>query len=70
MNMFAQARQMIQTVRSCGNPQDMVQQMMNNSPRVNQILKEYGNGDAKTAFYKYAEANGIDPNEVLNMIKQ
>lgn len=33
-----------------------------------QVINQYG-GDPQTAFYKYAEANGIDPNEILNMLK-
>lgn len=42
--------------------------MMANNPRVGQIINQYG-GDPKTAFYKYAEANNINPDEILNMLK-
>ena len=66
--MMSQARQMVQMVKSCGNPQAMVNQMMSSNPQVNQIISQYG-GDPKTAFYKYAEANGVDPNEILNMMR-
>ena len=66
--MMSQARQMAQAIKSCGNPQAMVSQMLAQNPQVNQIINQYG-GDAKTAFYKYAEANGIDPNEILQMMK-
>ena len=66
--MLSQARQMVQTIKSCGNPQAMVNQMMSQNPQVNQIINQYG-GDPKTAFYKYAEANGVDPNEILSMMK-
>lgn len=65
---MAQARQMAQMIKTQGNPQAMVSQMVARNPRVNQIINQYG-GDPKTAFYKYAEANGIDPNEILNMLK-
>lgn len=65
---MTQARQMAQTIKSCSNPQAMVNQMLAQNPQVNQIIQQYG-GDPKTAFYKYAEANGIDPNEVLQMMK-
>ena len=67
-NKLGQMRQMIQMMKSGGNPQMMVSQMMQNNPQINQIIQKYG-GDPKTAFYKLAEANGIDPNEVLNMLK-
>ena len=65
---MSQARQMVQTIKSCGNPQMMISQMVNQNPQINQIIQQYG-GDPKTAFYKYAEANGIDPNDILRMMK-
>ena len=68
MSKINQARQMAQMFKTANNPQALVNQMMSNNPQVRQILNQYG-GDPKTAFYKYAEANGIDPNEVLNMLK-
>ena len=66
--MLSQAKQMVQMVKSSGNPQAMVNQMISKNPQVNQIIQQYG-GDPKTAFYKYAEANGVDPNEILQMMK-
>ena len=66
--MMSQARQMVQTIKSCGNPQAMVNQMLTQNPQLNQIINQYG-GDPKTAFYKYAEANGVNPEEILQMMK-
>lgn len=66
--MLNQAKQMVQTIKSCNNPQAMVNQMLEQNPQVNQIIQQYG-GDPKTAFYKYAEANGINPNDILQMMK-
>ena len=68
MSRLGQAKQMAQMLRTSSNPQAMANQIMSNNPQVRQIIQQYG-GDPKTAFYKYAEANGIDPNEVLNMLK-
>ena len=59
---------MAQMFKSASNPNALVNQMMNNNPQVRQIINQYG-GDPKTAFYKYAEANGIDPNDVLSMLR-
>ena len=67
-NMLGQARQMIQTIKSSNDPQAMISQMLSRNPQVNQIINQYG-GDPRTAFYKYAEANGIDPNDILSMMK-
>ena len=68
MSKISQARQMAQMFKSTSNPNVLVNQMINNNPQVKQIINQYG-GDPKTAFYKYAEASGVDPNEVLNMLK-
>ena len=65
---MSQARQMIQTIKSYGNPQATINQMLSNNPQVQNIIQQYG-GDPKTAFYKYAEANGVDANEILKMMK-
>ena len=59
---------MVQTLKSCGNPQGMVNQMLSQNPQISQIINQYG-GDPKTAFYKYAEANGVNPDEILQMMK-
>lgn len=65
---MGQIRNMINTVRSMGNPQAMVQQMAQNNPQVRQILQQYG-GDPKRAFYGLAQQAGIDPDELLGMLK-
>lgn len=67
-NTLGQVKQMVQMIKSSGNPQQMINQMVSRNPRLNQLINQYG-GDPKTAFYKYAEANGVDPNEILNMMK-
>ena len=66
--MLSQAKQMMQAIRSSGNPQALINQMMSQNPQVNQIIQQYG-GDPKTAFYRYAEANGVNPDDILQMMK-
>ena len=68
MSRIGQARQMAQMLKTSSNPQAMVNQLVNKNPQIQRIIQQYG-GDPKTAFYKYAEANGINPDEVLNMLK-
>ena len=66
-----QIKQMINMVRSAGNPQAMLNQMVMNNPRmqeVMQIVQRHG-GDPMTAFRKEAEARGIDPEEIMGMLK-
>ena len=65
------AKQMIGMLKGVQNPQAMLNQMMSNNPQMKQVMdviNQYG-GDAKKAFYTLAEQKGIDPNEILNMMK-
>ena len=66
-----QIRQMIGMLKSSGNPQAMLMQMMQNNPNVKQameIAQQYG-GDAEKAFYALAEQKGINPQEILDLLK-
>ena len=66
-----QVKQMIAMVKSAGNPQLMINQIMQTNPALGQIMgivKEYG-GDANKAFYDIAEKNGIDPQEIMNLLR-
>lgn len=68
MSRLGQVKQMAQAFKATSNPQVLASRIIQNNPKITQIINQYG-GDPKTAFYKYAEANGIDPDEVLNMLK-
>lgn len=68
---MAQAKKMIQTLKSVGNPQMMFNQMMGQNPQLKQIM-DYVNangGDPKSAFYKMAEERGIDPESILSQLR-
>lgn len=58
-------------VKSAGNPQMMLQQMISQNPQMKQVmdLVNQNGGDPKAAFYKMAEEKGINPDEILNMLK-
>lgn len=68
---MAQIRQMMSMVRTAGNPQAMLTQMMQNNPQLQnamRLVKQAG-GDPKKAFYDLAQQRGVDPEEILNMLK-
>lgn len=49
----------------------MLQQMMSQNPQMKQAF-DYVNangGNAKAAFYKLAEQKGVNPDEILQMLK-
>ena len=64
-------KQAVNVARSVGNPQMMMNQMMQNNhmyAQVQQIIQQHG-GDAKAAFYSMCNQFGVDPNEILNQLK-
>lgn len=53
------------------NPQAMLGTLMNQNPQmqnVMNIINQYG-GDARTAFYETAKERGVDPNQIINMLR-
>ena len=66
-----QIRQIISMVKSSGNPQALLNQLMQTNPNMKQvmeIIQQYG-GDANKAFYALAQQKGIDPQEILDLLK-
>lgn len=64
-------RQMMAAVRTAQNPQAMLNQLIMNNPQLKQVMdivRQYG-GDPMTAFKTLAEEKGINPDDVLNMLK-
>ena len=71
MNGIGQIKQMMNMVKNAGNPQAMMAQMMQNNPQMKQVMdavNQYG-GDPKKAFYALAQQKGVNPDEILNMLK-
>ena len=68
---MGQIKNMIGMIKSAQNPQALINQMMMNNPnmkRVMQIVNQYG-GDANRAFQEMAQQNGINPQEIMDMMK-
>ena len=68
---MGQIKQMMQMVKSAGNPQAMLQQLAMNNPQMRQVMeivKKHG-GDPMAAFRAEAKARGVDPDEILSMLK-
>ena len=68
---LGQIKNMMNMVRSAGNPQAMLAQMMQNNPQMRQVMdvvNQYG-GDPQKAFYAIAQQRGVNPDEILNMLR-
>lgn len=70
MGRLGPIKQAMNAVRSAGNPQAMMSQMMQNNPQYSQAMKlvQEAGGDARAAFYTLAQQQGVDPNEILKML--
>lgn len=70
-NNLSQIKSMMNMVRSAGNPQAMLQSMVQNNPQMKQVmdLVSQAGGDPKTAFYRMAGEKGVDPDQILSLLK-
>lgn len=64
-------KQMMGMVKAAQNPQAMINQLMMNNPQMKQameIVNKY-NGDANKAFCELAQQNGINPQDIMDMLR-
>ena len=64
-------KQMMNMVRAAQNPQAALSSLVMNNPQMKQVMdivQKHG-GDPMAAFRAEAEARGVDPDEILNMLR-
>lgn len=71
LNNVQQVRQMMNTIRNAGNPQAMLQGMLMNNPQYRQVMDviNQNGGDPRKAFYNMCSQKGVNPQEILDMLK-
>ena len=68
MGGLGRAKEMLNSLKAMGNPQIMLNNAMNQNPQLKAVLDECG-GDYQKAFYKMAEMQGVNPEEILNAFR-
>lgn len=71
VNQQYNAMPFIQAIRYSRNPNLMLQQLMQSNPNVAStmnLVRQYG-GNPQKAFYEEAKKKGIDPNQILSMLR-
>lgn len=70
MGNLNQVKQMLQVIKSAGNPQLMMQQMLGSNPQYSQVMQyiQQNGGNAKQAFYALAKQQGVDPQQIINAL--
>ena len=69
--MLQNIRQMMGMVKMAKDPQGAIEQMMMNNPQMKQVMgmiKESG-GDPMKLFQAKAKEMGVDPEEILDMLR-
>ena len=67
----AKIKQMMGMVKSAANPQQALNMLAMNNPQMKQVMnivEQYG-GDSMKAFRAVAEECGMDPEQILGMLK-
>lgn len=61
----------INTIKAAKNPTMMLKQLASQNPNVANAMNliNQNGGDPKRAFYSEAQRLGIDPNQILGMLK-
>lgn len=62
---------MMSIIKMSQNPQAALNQMISSNPQMKQVVDiiNQSGGDPKKAFYTMAERNGVDPQQILNMLQ-
>ena len=64
---MSQVKQMYRNFKALQNPQEFVNNAINQNPELKQILTEC-NGDYRSAFYNYANQMGVDGDKFINAL--
>lgn len=71
MGPLGQIKNMMEMLKGASNPTAMMQQMVQNNPNYKQVM-DYVNrngGDPRKAFYQMAQEKGVNPNDILSLLK-
>lgn len=70
-NQSSQNNQLINLFKSSKNPQQLLMNMAQTNPQAKQIMDliRTSGQSPKDLFYTMAKQKGVDPNQILNMLK-
>ena len=70
-NNMTNLKQMMTMLKGASNPQQLLMNMANQNPQMKQVLNtiQNSNKSPKELFYEMANQKGVDPNQILNMLR-
>lgn len=60
---------MLQNLRSVQNPEAVVQTIASKNPLLGNVMRLVGGRDPKQVFFEECQRQGIDPNEIINLLR-
>lgn len=60
---------MLQNLRSVQNPEAVINTLASKNPLLNNVMRMIGGRDPKQVFFEECQRQGIDPNEIINMLR-
>lgn len=60
---------MLQNLRSVQNPEAVINTLASKNPMLGNVMRMIGGRDPKQVFFEECQRQGIDPNEIINMLR-
>lgn len=60
---------MLQNLRSVQNPERVIDTLADKNPMLGNVMRMIGGRDPKQVFFEECQRQGIDPNEIINMLR-
>lgn len=60
---------MLQNLRSVQNPEAVINTLADKNPMLGNVMRMIGGRDPKQVFFEECQRQGIDPNEIINMLR-
>ena len=69
MQGIQQIKFMMKQMQTLQNPNIAIQQMAQSNPQIQQVMQMCQGQNPKDIFYSMCKQRGVDPNEIINMLK-
>ena len=68
---LGQIKQLMNICKNANNPQAMLMSMVGQNPQIKSVIElvQQSGGEPKALFYKMAEQQGVNPDDILNQLK-
>ena len=60
---------MLENLKSVQNPETVINTLAGKNPLLGNVMRMIGGRDPKQVFFEECQRQGIDPNEIINMLR-